>query len=112
MISDHEILEALAHGRRRSVCKVLAAADREFLSLEELSERVTANGENRPSDSADVRPVRVELHHVHLPKLDEAGLLEYDHRVHTVYYEKDPVVEALADGARPLEAARARVDVE
>ncbi|WP_256393196.1 DUF7344 domain-containing protein [Natronoarchaeum rubrum] len=109
MISDHEILEALAHGRRRSVCKVLAAADREFLSLEEVSERVTANGENR---SADARPVRVELHHVHLPKLDEAGLLEYDHRVHTVYYEQDPVVEALADGARPLEAARARVDAE
>jgi len=108
MIPAHDLLDALAHERRRSVCEALAAADREFLPLEELTERVAA----RDHDGADPQTVRVELHHVHLPKLDEAGLLEYDYELNTVCYESDPVVAAIADGAEPLEAARASADAE
>ncbi|GAA0669915.1 ArsR family transcriptional regulator [Natronoarchaeum mannanilyticum] len=108
MIPAHDILDALAHGRRRNVCEVVAAAEREFLPLEEVSERVAS----RDHDGADPQTVRVELHHVHLPKLDDAGLLEYDHELNTVRYESDPVVESIADGAEPLEAARALTDAE
>jgi len=108
MTPSHDLLDALAHGRRRSVCEVLAAADREFLPLEELSERVASIDES----GTDERTARIELHHVHLPKLDEAGLLEYDHELNTVHYENDPVVAAIAGGAEPLDAARAHTDAE
>lgn len=112
MIPSNDLLEALAHARRRSVCEVLATADREFLPLEELSERVASRRHDGADGPAEPRAVRIELHHVHLPKLDEAGLLEYDHETNTVYYESDPVVESIADGAEPLEAARAGADAE
>jgi len=112
MIPSHDVLDALAHERRQSVCEVLAAADREVLSLEEVSERVAARQEDRTDGPADARTVKVDLHHVHLPKLDEAGLIEYDHEINTVYYETDPVVESIADGAEPLEAARTGTDAE
>lgn len=112
MTTDHEMIDALAHGRRRNVCEVLSAAGREFLSLEAMSERVAARRENRTDVPADAQTVKVELHHVHLPKLDEAGLLEYDHETNTVYYETDPVVEAIAGGDRPMKAARARAEAE
>jgi len=112
MIPSHDLLDALAHERRQRVCEVLAGADREFLPLDALSERVAARHESGADGAADPRTVRVELHHVHLPKLDEAGLIEYDHELNTVYYENDPVVAAIADGARPFEAARANVDAE
>jgi len=112
MIPAHDLLDALAHGRRRTVCETLAGADQKFLPLDELSERVVARHHDGADGSVDPQAVRVELHHVHLPKLDEAGLLEYDHEINTVYYEPHPVVESIADGARPLEAARASADAE
>lgn len=110
MIPAHDILDALAHRRRRCVCEVLAAADRKFLPLSEVTEQVVASPEGRTDEATET--VKIKLHHVHLPKLDEAGLLEYDHETNAVYYERDPVVEAIGDGARALEAARARVDAE
>lgn len=112
MIPAHDLLDALAHERRRSVCEVLAAADREFLPLDALSERVAGRHHDGADAPTDPRTVRIELHHVHLPKLDEAELLEYDHETHAVYYETDPVVAAIADGAEPIEAARAHTDAE
>jgi len=108
MIPAHDILDALADHRRRSVCEVLADADREFLSLEDVAERVAG----RETGRVEASQVRVGLHHVHLPKLDNAGLLEYDHDANAVHYEGDPVVESVADGVDPLDAVQEEVDIE
>ncbi|WP_459192994.1 DUF7344 domain-containing protein [Halosimplex sp. J119] len=76
--SDPDALfELLADPRRRRLLEVLEETGRgERAPLADLSERVavaegTTEGEARHG-------VAVALHHVHLPKLDEAGLVEYD----------------------------------
>ncbi|OLZ40793.1 hypothetical protein A6E15_07225 [Natrinema saccharevitans] len=66
-------------------------------------ERGAADGADRdaarsPSDQdpdpADERgTVRVELRHVHLPKLEDAGVLEHDRRSETVRYWGQPSLE-------------------
>lgn len=60
------VFECLADRRRREV--VAQLRDREAASLGELAEN---------ADGRDER-LALELHHRHLPKLADAGLVEYD----------------------------------
>lgn len=111
---NNAIFEVLAHGYRRRVCEVVASADREYFPIELLAERIleSESGAESPSD-ARVRSLTVKLYHVHLPKLDEAGLLEFDADTKAVTYEGHPVVEAVTDGELTIEdAAEATLDGE
>jgi predicted transcriptional regulator len=93
------VIDALADWRRRYALTVLAGRTEPMTESalaravadaerEEAHERVTA--EYRQS-------VQVGLHHCHLPKLDDAGLVEYDSDAREVARtdETDDVVEAL-----------------
>lgn len=44
---------------------------------------------------ADERELRAVLRHNHLPRLDEAGLVEYDTSTHAVRYRPDEGAESL-----------------
>lgn len=59
----------LADGERRTLLAVLLERD-EPLPLTDLRTRL--------ADDGDERKVGIRLVHAHLPKLDEAGLVEYD----------------------------------
>ncbi len=77
--------EALADGRRREVLRVLGQVGGP-LPLADLAERVaTASG---PSTSTE--RLTVALDHVHLPKLDDAGIVSYDRDRGRVTYEGLP----------------------
>lgn len=65
--------EILANGRRRAVLSYLLEDERRA-DLEDLAAHVTTTV---PTD-AD-RPTAATLHHLHLPKLADAGLISYDH---------------------------------
>ena len=75
------VFAALAHPRRRRVCDYLADADDPHVSLDELAAVVAVDG--RPgaagsaTDSRSLGTARTTLHHVHLPKLDDADVVEY-----------------------------------
>jgi hypothetical protein len=48
--------------------------------------------------SPEVRDARLALHHVHLPKLDEAGLVEYDPETRQVIaIDRDRIRSVVAD---------------
>ncbi|WP_254768792.1 DUF7344 domain-containing protein [Salinilacihabitans rarus] len=74
------LLDAIAHPRRRAVLSALA--DRtDPLPRADLAALVAARTSGRDPDAvapADREAVLVSLHHVHLPKLSEVGLVAVD----------------------------------
>ncbi|WP_276271734.1 DUF7344 domain-containing protein [Haloarcula litorea] len=80
---------------RRRLLRHLASGDRREHTLASLtaalSERADASGSTEGRD----RDLRVALHHVHLPKLDDAGVIHYDPDTHRIEYLGDPEIESL-----------------
>lgn len=81
-----EAIDALlARPRRRELVSILAEYDRR-LSLAELATELAEHrrdSRTRERDE-DETSVRCTLHHVDLPRLAEAGLIEYDHDERTI----------------------------
>ncbi len=89
-------LEALASRKRRKVLEHFLTADTEVTTLEVLSCKLARLN---VGDGGDGPPpterARTELHHVHLPRLADRGLVEYDAESGTVRYRSDERVEVL-----------------
>ena len=77
---DHAIDLLRARPRRETLRRLLARG--EPVSLADLAEAV-ATGRGPPSVQRRER-VAIDLHHVHLPKLADAGLVHYDRESETV----------------------------
>lgn len=75
-LSMDAAFDVLADGRRRAVLSYLLG-DRERADLEDLAAYVTTE-----VGGADERAAAT-LHHLHLPKLADAGLISYDHEHRT-----------------------------
>jgi DNA-binding transcriptional ArsR family regulator len=72
------VLELLAHPLRRATLRVLRDAGR--VSLDTLARAVMARGDSYVvgDDVSRLDSVTIPLHHVHLPKLADAGVVTYD----------------------------------
>ena len=81
----------LADRRRRAVVEVLRTAPRGSLAASDLVDAVAAVCE---ADADDLAPT---LYHRHLPKLDEAGVVDYDAEAEVVSYDSDPLIERCLD---------------
>jgi DNA-binding transcriptional ArsR family regulator len=96
--STDDTLRLLADERRRTALRFLIEGDGPT-TVDEVAERVAADaGDDRP-----VERVRVDLHHTHLPKMDEAGVVDYDARRGTVRYRQRAAVEELLDAVSERE---------
>jgi len=82
-VDADEAFELLAHSRRRELMRCLLEGPDRTWHVASLATEVVARG-GTWAGSPEVRDVVVSLHHVHLPKLDDAGLLSYDSRTRTV----------------------------
>lgn len=81
-----ERLAVLDDEYRRAVVEILAENDRST-DLTSLATSVVADVEGVSPDDVtgrETRRTKVELHHNHLPKLDDAGVLEYAHEEHRI----------------------------
>lgn len=90
-LSVSECLEALADRRRRYVLYYLREDER--AEFEDLTERVAAwETETAPEnlDEATRRQVRIDLVHAQLPRLEELGMIRYDHRRGIVQIQRVP----------------------
>jgi predicted transcriptional regulator len=91
-LSLDRVFDVLSRSTRRRVLRILvepAPRDRGEVALSSLV-----------SEAEDVESARLELTHVHLPKLDDAGIVEWDREAGTVargptFEAVRPVVEAL-----------------
>lgn len=98
-----DIFEILSHPERRELLYLFTEADEDLTSLDEvasqLSDRVTRHRAHAP----DRTHLQVSLQHVHLPKLADLGLVEYDERREECRYRSDPTVEDWLELARQFE---------
>ncbi len=81
-----DIVEGLADQRRRDALVVLESEGE--LSRDRLAEVLAAR---------DADELALQLHHVHLPKLDDAGLIDYDPDAGTAAYRGHPELPAVGD---------------
>ena len=80
------LFEAFQQSRRRHAWHYMHSAVEDVFTLDELTDEVLRReGTPKPRDE-DASDLAVALHHVHLPKLDDAGLVDYDARDHLVRY--------------------------
>jgi len=75
-------LELLAHRDRRLVLSTLAENGEERLPLGVLTDVIVRERE----DDVNAESVLIDLHHVHLPKLRRADVVEYDPEESLVTY--------------------------
>lgn len=92
-LSLDETLELLADRERRAILRHLTACSDDVTTCDDLADQLHAERARREESNPDEAAVESRLHHVHLPKLREAGLLEYDRRNKHVRYWGDSRVE-------------------
>ncbi|GAB3320208.1 hypothetical protein EI982_12960 [Haloplanus rallus] len=83
------VFEVLADARRRRVIRVLSGGETEVTTVATLAEALAER------DPAPVDRLVVSLGHVHLPKLDAAGVIDYLPDRSTVRYDGAPLAERL-----------------
>lgn len=84
------VRDVLGHPRRRGLLDELASLGSEHVRFETLVDRVVSRG---PSDRDAVAS---DLHHVHLPKLAELGVISYDTERRHVTHHTCRVADVLA----------------
>ncbi|MFC7168642.1 DUF7344 domain-containing protein [Halobium salinum] len=82
-ISQDEVFDVLSNERRRYLLYYLKQSDDEVVELSDISSQLAAwEQETTPEyiDYADRKNVHTALYQFHLPKMAEAGFLDYDKR--------------------------------
>lgn len=101
--SLQSVFEALAARRRRLALSVLVEREPP-IDVGTLSQAVAEREGSTPDDRA-VHHVQMSLHHAHLPKLADAGLVEYD-------WERGIVEESVDGHGSLLNSVEAATSVE
>ncbi len=90
--SSSELFAILEHRFRRTVLEYLSVHDPPI----SLAELVTVVAEDKTVPESNHRQLVIELHHNHLPRLSDYGLISYDFETNTVEQGfDDPTVEAV-----------------
>lgn len=83
------VFEALTDKRRQNVIVCLACSEQETMTINEVSEELAT------TPGSSVETIKTSLHHIHLPKLEEAGLVEYDERSEAIRYRSSESIRKL-----------------
>lgn len=83
----------LADERRRDVLAFLARIPEGHATLDQLARYL----DSESTAESDCSTTRARLHHVTIPTLADAGIVEYDFRSETVRYSPEPRIAELID---------------
>ncbi|AGB30723.1 hypothetical protein C488_03846 [Natrinema pellirubrum DSM 15624] len=86
-------LAALSDPYRRSVCRYAMRTQTTRLDHAEIADYIVDRAS--PADDLDRRTVATELRHLHLPKLEDAGLLEYERDSGVVHADRERIADRL-----------------
>ncbi|WP_428222012.1 DUF7344 domain-containing protein [Halorientalis brevis] len=86
----------LADVDRRRICLYLMRSDQTVVTVDDLVEILA-------DEDDDQERLAIDLHHRHLPKLADAGIVEYDARSNTTRYWGQPTVEKWAEHVQSID---------
>lgn len=95
-LTAEQMFELLRNPVQRRTLETLIESTYTTITLSELAEEIALD--EAPSDSeipTEVADIEIGLHHNHLPKLANAGIIEYDRRSKTVRYRDEECIEQL-----------------
>jgi len=87
-----DVFDLLSNDCRRRVCLFLRRSEVEVATLSDLVDVLASEATAEERDR-----LAINLHHRHLPKLDDAGIVDYDPRSNTARYWGQPTVEKWAE---------------
>mgnify|MGYP000303689268 CR=1 FL=1 len=87
------VFEVLADARRRRIVRILRAREADVVTVPELAEALAV----REPGELDGSRLTVSLRHVHLPKLEATGIVEYAADRSQIRYTDPSLVEHLLD---------------
>lgn len=91
------VLRLLAPERRRAVMRALMEDPNATHRVDDIVNAIQETYGEVDESVSDQRYLRSSLHHTHLPKLDDAEVVEYDADRGTVQYRGDPHIEQWVD---------------
>lgn len=94
-IATEELHGLLASERRRHLLSHLSTEDHDPVSTDELVDVIAECEHPDPGPATHRARITTDLHHVHLPKLADAGVVEYDSVAEIVYYTGPDRLESL-----------------
>jgi hypothetical protein len=106
-ISPNTILSAVANEHRRAILNALDNASERTLEYDVLVDRVgdRVRDEDANLESAEHRQrVRIALHHTHLPKLEEARIIDYEAETGHIRFVGGELEQDLLTLVEPYEA--------
>lgn len=98
-LSDAEVHRLLANERRYTVLTRLVTGPADPVSVDALIDFVAEREQPRPGPGTARERIATELHHVHLPILADAGVIDYDPVAGTVRYVASDSVEKIVSTA-------------
>lgn len=91
-------LRLVADRRRRGVIQKLRSEATGESTIDDLTDRLHSSALVSGNDGRPERDeLAIELAHVHLPKLADHDVIDYDRRDRTVRYQPDERIEAVLD---------------
>lgn len=82
-LSETERHRLLMNERRRMALEILTERSTS-VELAELADEIAAREFGREASQDAVKRVKVSLHHVHLPQMDELDIIDYDGTSNTI----------------------------
>ncbi|MFC4449415.1 DUF7344 domain-containing protein [Halorussus aquaticus] len=95
--------ELLAHADRRVILRYLRDAPGESATRDELADHLASERAEQSGERPDRDRVLSTLHHVHVPKLVDAGVADYDARTGEIRYWGSDRLEEWHDRVRKRE---------
>lgn len=102
-LSLDAILDILANHRRRALLEYLWEQPESVGSFEEATEHTILRVGQKQGAQPNHDDVQVDLQHHHLPKMADAGVLEYDIRSQTIRYHENERLETAYERVTDLE---------
>lgn len=96
-VSTEKALRLVADPRRRSILSQLIDSEETEITTDSLVDRIIPENPPPESTATHADSLRIDVHHNHLPQLEDANLVEYDPRTETIRYIPNERVERIVE---------------